>query len=73
MLILTRRVGETVVIGRNVTVHVMGTKGNQVRLGIDAPSDVEVHRGEVSERIRREQPAEGTDDAGADGQPDAPA
>ena len=72
MLILTRRVGETVVIGRNITVHVMGTKGSQVRLGIDAPGDVEVHRGEVSERIRRAQLDEGTDDAVADGPADVP-
>ena len=67
MLILTRRVGETVVIGRNITVHVMGTKANQVRLGIDAPGDVEVHRGEVSERIRRAQSAEAADDADVPG------
>lgn len=54
MLILTRRVGETVVIGREITINVVGVKGNQVRLGIDAPADVPVHRGEVSERMRIE-------------------
>lgn len=55
MLILTRRVGETVVIGDDVTVTVLGVKGNQVRLGINAPRDVAVHREEIYERIRREQ------------------
>lgn len=55
MLILTRRVGETVMIGDNVTVTVLGVKGNQVRLGVNAPKDVAVHREEIYERIRREQ------------------
>lgn len=55
MLILTRRVGETVVIGDDVTVTVLGVKGNQVRLGINAPRDVAVHREEIYDRIRREQ------------------
>src|SRR5690606_34688464 len=55
MLILTRRVGETVVIGDNVTVTVLGVKGNQVRLGVNAPKDVAVHREEIYERIKREQ------------------
>ena len=54
MLILTRRVGETVTIGDNVRVTVLGVKGNQVRLGIDAPKDVAVHREEIFERIRQE-------------------
>ena len=57
MLILTRRVGETVVIGRNITIEVLGTRGNQVRLGIHAPAEIEVHRGEVAERIELERPA----------------
>ena len=52
MLILTRRVGETIMIGSNVTVTVLGVKGNQVRIGINAPKDVEVHREEIYERIR---------------------
>ena len=54
MLILTRRVGETVTIGDNVRVTVLGVKGNQVRLGIDAPKDIAVHREEIFERIRQE-------------------
>jgi len=54
MLILTRRVGETVVIGDDVTVTVLGVKGNQVRLGVNAPREVAVHREEIFERIKRE-------------------
>ena len=54
MLILTRRVGETIMIGPDVTVTVLGVKGNQVRVGINAPKDVAVHREEIAERIRRE-------------------
>jgi carbon storage regulator len=54
MLILTRRVGETVMIGDNVAVTVLGVKGNQVRVGIKAPKDTPVHREEIFERIRRE-------------------
>lgn len=54
MLILTRRTGETVMIGNDVTLTVLGVKGNQVRLGINAPKDVPVHREEIFERIRRE-------------------
>lgn len=54
MLILTRRVGETVMIGDNVTVTVLGVKGNQVRLGVNAPKDVAVHREEIYERIKQE-------------------
>jgi carbon storage regulator len=55
MLILTRRVGETVVIGDNVTVAIIGVKGSQIRIGINAPKDVTVHREEIYERIRHEQ------------------
>ena len=55
MLILTRRVGETVMIGDDVTITVLGVKGNQVRVGINAPKHVAVHREEIYERIKREQ------------------
>ena len=54
MLILSRRVGEGVVIGSDITVTVLGIKGNQVRLGIRAPEDVAVNRTEIHERIERE-------------------
>lgn len=55
MLILTRRVGETLMVGDEVTVTVLGVKGNQVRLGVNAPRDVAVHREEIYERIKKEQ------------------
>jgi carbon storage regulator len=58
MLILTRRVGETVMIGDDVTITVLGVKGNQVRVGINAPKHVAVHREEIYERIKREQQPE---------------
>jgi carbon storage regulator len=54
MLILTRRAGETVMIGSDVTITVLGVKGNQVRIGINAPKDVAVHREEIYERIQNE-------------------
>ena len=55
MLILTRRVGETIMIGEDIKVTVLGVKGNQVRVGIDAPKEVAVHREEIYERIKNEQ------------------
>ena len=54
MLILTRRIGETLMVGDEVKVTVLGVKGNQVRLGVDAPRDVAVHREEIYERIQQE-------------------
>jgi carbon storage regulator len=57
MLILTRRVGESVMIGKDITCTVLGVKGNQVRLGINAPKDIAVHREEVYVRIQHEQSA----------------
>jgi carbon storage regulator len=58
MLFLTRRVGETLVIGDDVTVTVLGVKGNQVRLGVNAPKDVSVHREEIYQRIQQEKQQE---------------
>ncbi|MCE2425839.1 MAG: carbon storage regulator CsrA [Pseudomonadales bacterium] len=55
MLILTRRVGETLMIGDDITVTVLGVKGNQVRVGVNAPRNVAVHREEIYERIREEE------------------
>jgi carbon storage regulator len=62
MLILTRRVGETVMIGDDVTITVLGVKGNQVRIGINAPKNVAVHREEIFERIKREQEGDSPDE-----------
>ena len=68
MLILTRRVGETVMIGEEVTVTVLGVKGNQVRIGVNAPKTVAVHREEVFDRIKREQDGDPVSDVGSDEQ-----
>jgi carbon storage regulator len=60
MLILTRRIGEKLIIGDNVTVAVMGVKGNQIRIGIDAPRDIQVHREEIFQRILKERAGSNT-------------
>ena len=65
MLILTRRVGETLMVGDEVTVTVLGVKGNQVRIGVNAPKDVAVYREEIYQRIQQEKPI---DDSVADEQ-----
>lgn len=63
MLILTRRVGESLMIGEQVTVTVLGVKGNQVRIGVNAPKDVTVHREEIYERIQKEKSPESNNPA----------
>jgi len=59
MLILTRRVGESLMIGNEITVTVLAVKGNQVRIGINAPKEVAVHREEIYERVKQEKAKDG--------------
>ncbi|MBN1349152.1 carbon storage regulator CsrA [candidate division KSB1 bacterium] len=65
MLVLTRRIGESIIIGHNIKVMVTDIQGNQVRLGIDAPYEIPVHRGEIYEKIKEEnvKAADATKDA----------
>lgn len=67
MLILTRRVGETLMIGDEVSVTVLGVKGNQIRIGVNAPKEVSVHREEIYDRIRKEQEVDAQNDAAEPG------
>jgi len=64
MLILTRRIGESIIIGDNIVINVLGVRGLQVRLGIEAPREVSVHREEIYQRILEEQETEGGEGEG---------
>ena len=71
MLILTRRISESIIVGDDVKITVLGVKGNQVRLGIDAPKHLPVHREEIYERIQHEKKSGGTGGTDTEGSPEA--
>ena len=56
MLILTRRVGESIIIGDDIVINILGVKGNQIRIGVNAPKEISVHREEIYNRIQAEKP-----------------
>ena len=66
MLILTRRIGESLVVGNNVTITVLGVKGNQVRVGVNAPKEISVHREEIYKRIQEEKNQKESDEEQSD-------
>ncbi len=70
MLILTRRVGETLMVGDDVSITVLGVKGNQVRIGINAPKEIAVHREEIYQRIKAEQASAALGDSSPPDDPD---